>query len=460
MPTDPAKPAAASPPPRVPTLDLEGRSARMAEVRRFEVRGRVTEIRGLLLKGAVAGVRVGEICEITDPAAGSRFGAEARCVPAEVVGFEAGEDALLLPLDRLDGIGTDSEIRPTGRRLRLPTGPELLGRVIDGLGRPLDGRPLETSGPAYPVDGPPPSPLSRTRITRPLATGVRVIDGLLTVGEGQRVGLFSGAGVGKSTLLGMIARHTDADVNVIALVGERGREVRDFIEGSLGPALPRSVVVVATSDQPAMVRLKCASVAVAAAESFRDAGQRVLLLMDSVSRFARAQREAGLAVGEPPARQGYTPSVFSAMPALLERLGNSAKGSITAFVTVLVTADDIRDDPVADEAMSLLDGHVMLSRRMAAAGRYPAVDVLRSVSRVMDEVASPEHRVSAARLRAMLSAQEEARDLLSVGAYRKGTNPVLDDALSRNDAISAFLRQPSGERTAFEETVKRLRALG
>ena len=436
------------PAPRVPTLDLRRRLDALGEVRRFDVRGRVTDVRGLLIKGAVPGVRVGEVCEIS--------AAAGRSVRAEVVGFEAGEEVLLMPLDRLDGLGLDSGIRPTGGVLSVPTGPELTGRILDGLGRPLDGRPLHASGPGYPVHAAPPDPLSRRRITRPLATGVRAVDGLLTVGEGQRVGLFSGAGVGKSTLMGMIARHTEADVVVVALIGERGREVRDFLETNLGDALGRCVVIAATSDQPAMVRYKSAAVAMAVAESFRDAGRRVLLLMDSVTRFARAAREVGLAVGEPPARQGFPPSVFSALPALLERAGNSAVGSITAFCTVLVAADDFRDDPVADEAMSVLDGHIVLSRAAASRGHFPAVDVLRSVSRLMEDIAEPARRAAAAKVRRLLAAHESARDLLMVGAYRKGGDPAVDEAVARMPAIEAFLRQPPTERADPAETLRRL----
>jgi FliI/YscN family ATPase len=318
--------------------------------------------------------------------------------------------------------------------------------------------PLECSQ-QYPIYSPPPDPLSRQRVTRPVGIGVRAVDGLLTCGEGQRVGLFAAAGVGKSTLLGMIARNTEAEVNVITLVGERGREVRDFLEHDLGPeGLERSVVVCATSNEPSLVRLKAAYVGTAIAEYFRDQGKKVMLMMDSVTRFARAQREVGLACGEPPARAGYTPSVFSQLPKLLERAGNSDKGSITAFYTVLVAGDDM-NEPVADEVRSILDGHIVLSRELAAQGHYPAIDVLQSVSRVMSAVAEPDHRQAAAGLREALATYEKQKDLVLIGAYEKGSDPRVDYALRMIDRINGYLRQETTARAPFSEAISVLKQM-
>jgi FliI/YscN family ATPase len=363
-----------------------------------------------------------------------------------------------MPLGELTNIGPSSEVEPTGRCLSVKAGPELLGRVLNGLGEPMDSA---QHGLVYPTDeapvtASPPDPLKRKRVQHPLQTGVRAIDAMLTCGEGQRIGLFAAAGVGKSTLLGMIARNTVADVNVITLVGERGREVRDFLEHDLGAeGLARSVVICATSDQPALVRLKAAYVGTAMAEYFRDRGKRVMLLMDSVTRFARAQREIGLACGEPPARAGYTPSVFSELPRLLERAGNSDKGSITAFYTVLVAGDDM-NEPVADEVRSILDGHIILSRDLAAQGHYPAIDVLQSASRVMNAVTHQEHQAGAMRLRRLLATYEKQRDLILLGAYEKGSDPRVDEAIAANEGIVSFLRQGQYEPAPMEATVQRL----
>ncbi len=418
-----------------------------------QVRGRVKEVVGLVVRASLPQAFVGEMCLIYNPR--SRIPTK-----AEVVGFQA-DDVLLMPIGELTNIGPQSDVEATGNCLTVKVGDGLLGRVLNGVGEPMD---VDFAGPLvstdeYPVYAPPPNALRRRRVTSPIAIGVRAIDGLLTCGEGQRIGLFAAAGVGKSTLLGMIARYTEADVNVIALVGERGREVRDFLEQDLGPeGMKRSVVVCATSNEPSLVRLKAAQVGTAIAEYFRDQGKRVMLLMDSVTRFARAQREIGLALGEPPARAGYTPSVFSELPKLLERSGNSEKGSITAFYTVLVAGDDM-NEPVADEVRSILDGHVILSRELAARGQYPAIDVLESISRVMSGVVSQEHRRAAARMREVLATYEKNKDLILIGAYEKGSDARVDYALRMLDRVHAFLKQETQEKAAFEKTTKALQEL-
>jgi type III secretion protein N (ATPase) len=416
----------------------------------LRLRGRVTRLVGLVVEAEAAGVRQGEAVEIHTPGRAALL--------AEVVGFR-DDRAVLLPLGDPAGLGADSEIVPTGRPLAIRAGDALLGRVLDGLGRPIDGAPLPAGLEDWAVDRPAPGPLERRRITAPLALGVRAIDGLLTVGEGQRVGIFAGAGVGKSTLLGQIARNTRAELSVICLVGERGREVRDFVEEALGAeGLARSVVVAATSDAPALERLKAAHVATAIAEWFAERGRRVLFMLDSLTRYARAQREVGLAAGEPPARHGYPPSVFAALPRLLERTGNRARGGITALYTVLVAGGDL-DEPIADEVRGILDGHVVLDPRVAAAGLYPAIDVLRSLSRVMPAITTPEHRAAADRLRALLAAHERHRELIALGAYARGADPDTDAALERLGAIQAFLRQRPDEAEAPERTRARLEDL-
>jgi type III secretion protein N (ATPase) len=416
-----------------------------------QVRGRVEEVVGLLVKAVVPEAFVGELCLIYNPRSGVP-------VKAEVVGFQQ-RSVLLMPFGELMNIGPQSEVATTGTCLMVKVGEGLLGRVLDGLGEPIDGAgplPFEQE---YPVYSQPPDPFRRQRVLKPISIGVRAIDGLLTCGEGQRIGVFAAAGVGKSTLLGMIARNTAADVNVITLVGERGREVRDFLEQDLGPeGMKRSVVVCATSDKPSLVRLKAAYVGTAIAEYFRDRGKRVILMMDSVTRFARAQRELGLASGEPPARAGYTPSVFAELPKLLERAGNSEKGSITGFYTVLVAGDDM-NEPVADEVRSILDGHIVLSRELAAQGHYPAIDCLDSVSRLMSVVATGEHRALAAKLRDVLATYEKHRDLIVIGAYEKGSDPRVDYAIAAIERVSAFLRQATDEKTPFADTIRRLKAL-
>jgi type III secretion protein N (ATPase) len=411
--------------------------------------GRVVSVAGLLLRVAVPGVRIGDVLTI-----------RRRGVPllAEVVGLSVGE-ALAVPLGELTGVGVDDEVEASGVGLEISVGDALLGRVLDGLGRPLDGSPLPSGLKTLSVDRAPPPALGRTPVTQPFATGVRVLDGLLTLGVGQRVGLFAGSGVGKSTLLGAIARGASADVVVVALVGERGREVGEFMQHSLGDAgLRRSVVVVATSDAPPVERLRAAQVATAIAEGFRDAGKSVLLLVDSITRVARAQREIGLAVGEPPARRGYPPSVFTLLPRLLERSGQGKTGSITAIYTVLIEGGDM-EEPIADEVRGILDGHIVLARDIAARGLYPAVDVPASISRVMDSVVSAEHAEQARTLRALLGAYAQKRDLLAVGAYVKGSDEKLDQAVALMPELERFLAQSPSEIGPFERTQSELARL-
>lgn len=414
------------------------------------VRGRVTKVAGLTVEAAAGGARLGDRVEIRS--------AGVAPVPAEVVALREGR-IVLLPLGELAGIGPETEVVPTGAPLSVRVGEALAGRILDGLGRPMDGAPLPSGLEDWPVDRPAPAPLSRAPLHRALPLGIRTLDALTTVGVGQRIGLFAGSGVGKSTLLGQIARGARADRTVVALIGERGREVREFVEGALGEdGLERSVLVVATSDTPSLVRLRAAHVATAVAEWFAEQGHEVLLLLDSITRYARALREVGLAAGEPPARQGYPPSVFSALPRLLERAGARARGSITAIYTVLVAGGDM-EEPVADEVRGTLDGHVVLDRAVAAAGRYPAVDVAQSLSRSMRQVVTVEHAAAADRLRALLAAHERVRDLVALGAYRAGADPLADLALERLPAIDAFLRQGAREPADFYESVARLMEL-
>jgi type III secretion protein N (ATPase) len=437
--------------PAAEVLDVGRAFARLEHAAPRREAGRVVEVTGLVVRARVPGIRVGELCVIEPPgadAAGAR-------VEAEVVGFR-GDEAVLLPLGELAGIGPDAAVTTTGRPLAIGVAPGLLGRVLDGLGRPADGRGPIAGAEPWPVDRAAPDPLARARVTRPLPLGVRAVDGLLTVGEGQRLGLFAGSGVGKSTLLGQIARQTEADVNVIALVGERGREVGEFLDASLGPGgRARSVVVCATSDAPSLVRLRSAFVATAIAEWFRARGQRVLFMLDSLTRVARAQREVGLAAGEPPARQGYPPSVFAMLPRLLERTGTADKGSITALYTVLVAGGDM-EEPIADEVRGILDGHVVLSRELASRGHFPAIDVPASLSRLMSAVAEAPQRAAAARLREWLAAHERHRDLIVLGAYERGSDTATDAALARWDEITAFLRQGTDETAPWAETRRRL----
>jgi len=417
------------------------------ETRLLEVRGKVREVVGTLIKATVPQVKIGEVCLLSNP--GETFQ-----LPAEVVGL-SGDTALLTPLGEMVGISSGTEVIATGTTHRVGVGPALLGRVLDGMGRPMDS---DTRGKLavdryYPVYADPPDPLSRRLIQRPLSLGVRAIDGLLTCGEGQRMGIFAAAGGGKSTLLAMLVKGAAVDVTVLALIGERGREVREFMERDLGPeGMARSVLVVATSDRPSMERAKAAYVATAVAEYFRDEGKRVLLLMDSVTRFARALREIGLASGEPPTRRGFPPSVFATLPKLMERSGQSDKGSITALYTVLVEGDDMTE-PVADETRSILDGHIILSRKLAAANHYPAIDILASTSRVMNAVTDPDHREAAAKLRQLLAKYDEVELLLKIGEYQQGNDPEADRAIAAIEPIRHFLRQSVDERVGLEETV-------
>jgi len=426
-------------------MGVEGIIERIRSAETTRRIGRVREAVGLVLKSDGPPARLGELCFIYP------VDEEGEAMPAEVVGF-SGSQLMLMAIGETKEIGLGSKVVASGRQIEVGVSRELLGRVLDGLGRPIDGGPEVEPEAFYALDNTPPEPLKRKAITEPLELGIRAIDGCLTCGKGQRMGIFSAAGVGKSTLLGMIARHTRADVNVIALVGERGREVGEFIEQNLGAeGLARSVVVVATSDQPPLVRIKCAQVATAIAEYFRDQGMDVLLMMDSVTRVAWAMREVGLAVGEPPTRSGYTPSVFAALPRLMERAGMGEKGSITGLYAVLVEGDDM-DDPVADTVRGILDGHIVLSRELAARGHYPAIDVLRSISRLMRSVVPEEHRRRAEELRGLLAAYAEAEDLINLGAYQSGSNPRIDRALELRDQIEEFLCQRVDEYTPMGES--------
>ena len=437
----------------LPVVDFHKYHHQLSAVATYTIKGKVTELTGIVVRAVVPGVRIGELCFIVPYH-------ERAPIKAEVVGFK-DQEVLLMPLGELEGIGLGNDVIPTGHTLTVLVGEGLLGRIIDGLGEPLDA---DTKGPLecieeYPVTANPPEALRRERVTKSLSVGIKAIDSMLTVGEGQRLGVFSAAGVGKSTMIGMIARNTEAEISVICLVGERGREVRDFIEQSLGPeGLARSVVVVSTSDQPSLVRLKAAYVATAIAEYFRDQGKKVVFMMDSITRFARALREVGLAVGEPPARQGYTPSVFSTLPRLLERTGNSDKGSITAFYTILVAGDDM-NEPVADETRAILDGHIILSRSLAARNHYPAIDVSESISRVMTSIVDEDHKEAAAKLREVVANYERERDLILIGAYEEGSDPKVDYAIEKIEEVNNFLRQGVDEKVSLDESVEMLKEI-
>jgi flagellum-specific ATP synthase len=413
-------------------------------------RGRVSDLIGLIIEATGLQVEVGEVCMVGE-------GRDRPAVATEVVGFRGGR-TLLMPLGDLHGIGPGTIVNPTGKPFRVAVGEPLLGRVIDGLGNPLDGMPTPEDVSTRSTTSAPPDAFTRPRITDRVGLGVRALDTLVPCGRGQRLGIFAGSGVGKSSLLGMIARSTSAQVNVIALVGERGREVREFIERDLGDALSRSVVVVATSDQPALVRIRAAFTATAIAEHFRDQGADVMLMMDSVTRFAMAQREVGLAIGEPPATRGYTPSVFALLPQLLERAGTSPTGSITGLYTVLVDGDDM-NEPIADAVRSILDGHVVLTRSLAHTGHYPAIDVLQSVSRLIGEITTDEVRDAGTRLRSALAAYKEKEDLISIGAYQRGTDPLLDSAIMLRPRIDAFLRQQVHQPSTLQDADAELLAL-
>ena len=412
-------------------------------------KGRISQVIGLTIESDGPKAMMGELCLVKNSTASDKT------LKCEVVGFK-GNKTLLMPLGDLEGVEPGSEIVATGETFKVKVGQALVGRVLNGLGDPIDGLGPVHIETTYPVMNQPPDPLKRRRITEVLPVGVRAIDGLITVGKGQRMGILAGSGVGKSTLLGMIARNTEADISVIALIGERGREVRDFLERDLGEeGLKRSVVVVATSDQPALVRLKGAFVATSIAEFFRDQGMDVLLLMDSLTRFALAQREIGLAIGEPPATRGFTPSVFALLPKLLERAGAAEEGSITGLYAVLVEGDDM-NEPITDAVRGIVDGHIALSRELAALNHFPAVDVLGSISRVMPDIVSQSHLEKAGRFRSLLAVYREAKDLIDIGAYRRGSNPRIDEALELIDGCNKFLQQDVWEKASFDETVARL----
>lgn len=420
----------------------------LEEMEPVKKHGKVVQVIGLTIEARGPNAKIGEICLLYP----KPF---ERPIEAEVVGFKENK-ILLMPLGDLSQIGPGCLVVATGVPLQIKVGPSILGKVLDGTGRPLDDTYLPKGLKKYSTDNTPPNPLKRPRIDKPLEVGVRAIDGLLTVGQGQRIGVFAGSGVGKSTLLGMIARNTEADINVIALIGERGREVRDFIERDLGPeGLKKSVVVAATSDQPALQRIKGALTATAIAEYFRDQGKNVMLMMDSVTRFAMAQREVGLAVGEPPTSKGYTPSVFAKLPKLLERSGTSSTGSITAFYTVLVDGDDM-NEPIADAVRGILDGHIVLDRKIAQKGHFPAINIMSSVSRVMHDIVSDQHQKSAIELKRLLAAYETSEDLINIGAYKSGSNKEIDDAIRFHPLIKDYLQQDIYERTNLEDSIDQL----
>ena len=425
--------------------------SRLEAARPVQRIGRVAQVTGLVVEADGPNVSLGEVCQILT-------NAEEPPVHAEAVGFR-GHRVLLMPLGEMQNVRSGSAVIATARTVTVPVGNALLGRVIDGLGQPIDDLGAIETHALQPLRSAPPNPLRRGRISQPFATGVRTIDAFTPIGRGQRVGIFSGSGVGKSTLLGMMARGAESDVNVIALIGERGREVREFIEKDLGPeGVARSVVVVATSDQPPLVRLRAALLATAIAEFFRDHSRNVLFLMDSVTRCAMAQREIGLSVGEAPSSRGYTPSVFSLLPRLLERTGNGERGSITAFYTVLVEGDDM-NEPIADAVRGTLDGHIVLSRALATANHFPAIDVLESVSRLVRDISTPEELAAASAARELLAVYRRNEDLVSIGAYVKGANPQLDLALAKHEALTQFLRQPVEEQAPRAQSLEQLASI-
>lgn len=424
---------------------------KLKEISLYQYKGKVSKVIGLTIESRGPAVRLGETCHIYPIKSKEP-------VLAEVVGFK--EDAvLLMPLGEMEGIGPGSAVVATGNTLEVSVGDELLGRVLDGMGNIIDDFDLPSLKYLYPVNNQPPNPLSRTKISEPLPLGVKAIDGFLTCGRGQRIGIFAGSGVGKSTLLGMIARNSLADINVIALIGERGREVKEFIDNDLEEeGLKKSVVIVVTSDQPPLVRMKGALLATSIAEYFRDCGKNVVLMMDSLTRFSMAQREVGLAIGEPPVTKGYTPSVFAVLPKLLERAGNSNKGSITGLYTVLVDGDDM-NEPIADAVRGILDGHIVLSRNLANKNHYPAIDILASVSRVMPSIVDKEHLDVVGQLKNLMATYKDTEDLINIGAYSKGTNKKVDLAIDKIELIDDFLKQGVHERLSFLEIVEMLKAI-
>ncbi len=412
--------------------------------------GKVMKVVGLTIESAGPSAKLNDLCVIT-----SKDGRQK--VNAEVVGFRDNR-ILLMPFDAVGGIGVGATVENTGKPFQVYVGPELLGKVLDGIGQPMDGTKLVLAD-TYPVECEPPDPMKRKIISEVLPLGVKAVDGLLTIGKGQRIGIFAGSGVGKSTLLGMFARNTKADINVIALIGERGREVGEFIERDLGPeGMQRSVLVVATSDKPALIRNKAAKTATAIAEYFRDQGRDVLLMMDSLTRFSMAQREIGLASGEPPITRGYPPSVYSEMPKLLERAGNTESGSITGLYTVLVDGDDF-NEPITDTARGILDGHIMLSRKLGHKNHYPAIDVLQSISRCMSQIATKEHKQVASRLKTVLATYNEAEDLINIGAYKSGSNPEIDYAIRKIKDVNEFLCQDVDSKYLFDDEIEQLESI-
>lgn len=413
----------------------------------YQKLGKVSKIVGLTIESIGPDAKLNDLCKIYSPD-------KSQTMFAEVVGFKDSR-VLLMPFENVDGIGLGCIVENTEKPLEVKVGNGILGHTLDGLGNPMEGDIVDLTD-TYPVEAAPPDPMKRVIINQVLPLGVKAVDGLLTVGKGQRIGIFAGSGVGKSTLLGMFARNTKADINVIALIGERGREVREFIERDLGPeGMKRSVLVVATSDKPALIRNKAAKTATAIAEYFRDQGKDVLLMMDSLTRFSMAQREIGLASGEPPVTRGYPPSVYSEMPKLLERAGMAEKGSITGLYTVLVDGDDF-NEPITDTARSILDGHIILSRKLGHKNHYPAIDILQSISRCMSQISTKEHKKMAGRLKNVLATYNEAEDLINIGAYKKGSNKNIDYAISKIDAVNAFLMQQTDEKYSFEEELKML----
>lgn len=436
----------------LPSVNLEPYFNVLEKIPTCQLKGRISQAVGLTIEATGPRVSLGELCYIRTNYA------DRKVIPAEVVGFR-DDKILLMPLGNLEGIGPGSELIATGTTLRVNVGMELQGRVLNGLGEPIDDKGRINTNLSYPVMNEPPNPLKRKRITQVLPVGVKAIDGLITIGRGQRIGIFAGSGVGKSTLMGMIARNTEADINVIALIGERGREVREFLERDLGEeGLKRSVVVVATSDQPALIRLKGAFVATSIAEYFRDQGKDVLLLMDSLTRFALAQREVGLAIGEPPATRGYTPSVFALLPRLLERAGTSEAGTITGLYTVLVEGDDL-NEPITDTVRGIVDGHIVLNRNMAAMNIYPAISVNDSISRVMIDIVDKEHLELANNFRSILATYEEAKDLIEIGAYKKGSNPMIDESIRLIEKCRSFIRQEVYQEARYTNTMELLKAV-
>jgi flagellum-specific ATP synthase len=429
-------------------IDLSKHIKKVESINPVKRYGKVKQVIGLTIESHGPSLEIGQLCCI------KRFDKK-EDILAEVVGFK-DDRLVLMPLGSMEGIGSGSEVVDKGEKFKLPVGNKLLGRILDGLGRPMDGKgPVEAED-YYPVINNPPHPLKREKIREVISLGIKAVDGLITCGKGQRMGIFSGSGVGKSTLLGMIARNAEVDVNVIALIGERGREVREFIEDDLGEeGLKKSVVIVATSDKPALIRTKGAFVATAIAEYFREKGKDVLLLMDSLTRFAMAQREVGLAAGEPPVARGYTPSVFAVLPKLLERTGTSNRGSITGLYSVLVDGDDL-DEPISDSVRGNQDGHIVLSRSLANKNHYPAIDVLKSVSRLMPDIVTQQHMEAASNIKKILAQYNEAEDLINIGAYSKGSNKDIDYAIEKIDLINDFLRQKTKQKVSFDETLDKM----